>query len=299
MADRSHRFSQEHLQHVRVQRVRRLWDWGMQRDRPDGTSEVARMHRGRLNVYLAHGDGTTELIESFGPTPRYTIGRRLALAGLTLWLIVLFGGFAFQPNNSVLWIGGPFALGLLLVFLGSLVSDDLRSRLRTQAGSDEDWIEAVSLGGWGPPSSAQLLVVMELGDNGERKALVRSRGQGIVEVASKRDGHVYRHLVDLTGAVIQEDVVPPSMRHVWGVRLAKGGLVVALASLFPLILALAWADVGQAWTSGIRPALIGGIVVGLAAYFVGLMLENDLRASVTTDSEPTPWFTVVSSQPSE
>jgi hypothetical protein len=279
------------------------YDDGVQRDRSDGTSEVARTLGGRLDRFLVHEDGTTKLVEGLEPTARYAWGRGLALAGVGLWVAALVGGFVFQPHNSDVWIGGTFVVGLLLVVVGSFAMNkgDLEARLRRRTGSDEGWIPfPPSLGGWTARSSAQLVTVIKLGDEDERRALVRDRDNGIAEVATKRNGYLYRDLVDRTGAVIREEVAPPSRRHLWGTRLMGAGVVLALVSLSGWLVAQAWAQAGQAWANRFDAVLGFGLTaVGVVTNLIGWRIQNDLRARLTTDDDPSQWFKVVSSQPEE
>jgi len=275
---------------------------GVQRDRPDGTSEVAWTRGGRLTRYLVHEDGTTELVEALEPTATYAWGGRVALAGVVLWVAALVGGFVFQPENSDVWIGGTFLVGLLLVVGGSLaMNDDVVARLRGRTSFDEEWIHfPPSLGGWTAQTSAQLVTVVKLGDEDERRALVRNRQNGLAEVATERNGYLYRHLVDRTGAVIREEVAPPTRRHVWGTRLMGAGVVLALVSLSGWLVAQAWTQEGQAWANRFDAVLGFGLTaVGLVTNLIGWLIKNDLRARVTTGDDPSPWFKVVSSQPSE
>jgi hypothetical protein len=224
---------------------------------------VVGVKNGRLDHYVVHRDGTTELIATRGSSARSTWGRRLQKAGFIGSLVSFVAGFVFQ-TEILLWF---FFAGFLTVIAGTfLISrQDLETYLRNRTGSDEGWTQLpYKLGGWPARSSLQLEAVKELSNQGEGSANVRDREDGLVEVVTTRKGSRYTHLVDQDGGIVEEErgQIPANER--WRRRIVWGGPLLFIASL----MLFDW---------GVLVGLSGAAVVVLLLIAAGLFDARDRR----------------------
>src|SRR5262245_35115597 len=189
----------------------------LRHDRSDGTIEVVVLQKGALNHYVVHASGTTELVQTFDAPARYIWGRRISIVGFALIPLIVAAGFVFQPNNSDVWIGIPFAAAMAVTLVGALIhrDHDLHAYVRNRSGSEE-WCTGLpyTICGWAARTTAQLEAVRKLSDKGEGEAYVRDQPDGRVEVMTLRGRRRYRSLVDLKGVIVEEVVEPvPRLRR--------------------------------------------------------------------------------------
>jgi hypothetical protein len=183
----------------------------LRRDRSDGTIEIVVLEKGFLSHYLVHASGVTELLQTLDAPARHTWGRRICFVGLGVVPLILLAGFLFKPENSVAWIGIPYAVAMAIVLVGSLIhrDHDLHAYVRNRSASEEEWSRLpYRLGGWPVRTTAQLEAVRKLSDDGEGEAYVREQPDGRTEVVTVRGRDRYRHLVDLAGVIVEEAVEP-------------------------------------------------------------------------------------------
>jgi hypothetical protein len=93
------------------------------------------------------------------PLPRYRLSRKLIYAGLICLPLIVGAGFVFKPENSTLWIGGPFAIVMALLVAAWLVQKHHDLDALVPAGAAAARIP-YDLGGWEPKTAAQLRAVV-------------------------------------------------------------------------------------------------------------------------------------------
>jgi hypothetical protein len=221
-------------------------------DREDRATELLVRKDGDFRRYVAYESGATQQVEARPPTARFRGGRRLAYAGLLCVPLIIALGFVFKPENSTLWIGGPFAVAMGLVLCGAIVQKHHDLDALVPGGAAPARIP-YDLDGWASRTAAQLGAVGQLAKAGEGHAYVLDLPDGAVDVETIRKRNRHRQVIDARGAVVEEQVTALPGGVYWAERIA------ALAFVIPL-LALLLVDGFRYFVAGIVVCLLIGAV---------------------------------------
>jgi hypothetical protein len=197
-------------------------------DGDDGATELIVRRGGKVSRHVLYASGATEQTEVREPLPRYRLSRKLIYAGLICLPLIVGAGFVFKPENSDLWIGGPFMIAMALFVAAGLVQQHHDLDALAPVGAAVARIPH-DLGGWEPKTAAQLRAVCDLCKAGDGNAYVLERSDGGVEVETIHKHERHRHLLDVRGVVVEHDVAAWSRGAAWASR------VRALAWLIPLL----------------------------------------------------------------
>ena len=187
------------------------------RAQPDGTLQVARRRRARVELYSVAADGTPELLE---------ISRRSGRA--TAEYIGAYGGFAVGFATFLVRGGDAWGAGTAFLFVvagwtlasrigpGSLV----RAWLRERFGTDADWVTVPGNAILGATDTGnQLVAIAGLADARGEEAVYRNLPDGTVEAATKGHHSIEIHAVDHRGGVALVDTLEArSLRKVSKLR---------------------------------------------------------------------------------
>jgi hypothetical protein len=207
------------------------------RDLPDGAVEVVTLRRGTVKRYLVHMSRAVEVRETLLPRRRWRIGRALVKVGVACLPLIVVAGFVLRPENSNLWMGAPLAVGFLMIVAGAFLMTPTKGYdLERYVGSLEGWARLpYKLGGWEPRTAAQLSAVTKLSDDGEGHAHVRDLADGRVEVLTRRKRQRFRHLLDQTGVILEEDIDRIENRSYLGARLIPLGIGACVLLAFVML----------------------------------------------------------------
>jgi hypothetical protein len=174
-------------------------------DGDDGATELIVRRGGKVSRHVLYASGATEQTEVREPLPRYRLSRKLIYAGLICLPLIVGAGFVFKPENSDLWIGGPFMIAMALIGAAGLVQQHHDLDALAPVGAAVARIPH-DLGGWEPKTAAQLRAVCDLCKAGDGNAYVLERSDGGVEVETIHKHERHRHLLDVRGVVVEHDV---------------------------------------------------------------------------------------------
>jgi hypothetical protein len=200
-------------------------------DRDDGATELIVRRDGKVSRHVLYASGATEQAEVHEPLPRYRLSRKLIYAGLTCLPLIVAAGFVFKPENSTLWIGGPFTIAMALFVAAGLVQKHHDLDALAPAGAAAARMPH-DLSGWEPKTAAQLRAVCDLCKAGDGYAYVLERSDGGVDVETIHKHERHRHLLDLRGIVLEQDVTAWSRGAVWA---SRGTALAWLIPLFALL----------------------------------------------------------------
>jgi hypothetical protein len=199
-------------------------------DGDDGATELIVRQGGRVVRHVLYASGATEQAEVHEPLPRYRLSRKLIYAGLICLPLIVAAGFLFKPENSTLWIGGPFAIVMALFLAAGLVQKHHDLNALAPVGVAATPIP-YDFGGWEPKTAAQLRAVCDLCKAGDGYAYLLERSHGGVEVETIHKHERHRHLLDIRGIVLEQDVAAWSNGAVWASRVAALAWVIPLFAL--------------------------------------------------------------------
>jgi hypothetical protein len=248
-------------------------------DRDDGATELLVRQDGDFLRYVAYESGAREQVEARGPLDRLRIVRRVIHGALLCIPLILAAGFFFKPDDSNLWIGGPFALVFGLVFVAALLQKhhDLEALAPTGAPSARI---PYKLGGWRPRTVAQLAAVEDLCKAAGENARVRNIADGAVEVLTYRRRQRRRHVLDAFGSIVEHDVSAVSGGVYWTVKLAALSFVIPFAALLVF--------------DGPR-----SFFIGLAFYMLLLVIASRVDARKHLARPGEEWFEIQLEAPSD
>jgi hypothetical protein len=136
----------------------------------------------------------------------------------------------FKPDNSTLWIRGPFTLAMALFIAVALVQKHHDLDALAPGGAAVAPIP-YDLGGWEPRTATQLRAVCDLCKAGYGYAYLLERSDDVVEVQTAYKHERHRHLLDSTGNVLEQEVTAWSPVAVWTSRLATLAWFIPLFAL--------------------------------------------------------------------
>jgi hypothetical protein len=199
-------------------------------DGDDGATELIVRRGGKVSRHVLYASGATEQAEVREPLPRYRLSRKLIYAGLICLPLIVGAGFVFKPENSTLWIGGPFAIVMALFVAAGLVQQHHDLDALAPVGAAAARIP-YDLGGWEPKTAAQLRAVCDLCKAGDGCAYLLEPSDGGVEVETIHKHERHRHLLDVRGVVLEHDVTAWSRGAIWTSRVAALAWVIPFFAL--------------------------------------------------------------------
>jgi len=186
------------------------------RARVDGTLELARRHRARVELYTVSRDGAPQLVATSERSRRAIAALVCACGasgvGFGTWVATGGEAWAFGLFAGLLAFGGMLAGRIDRGFL-------VRTWLRERFGTDEDWVVVPHRFEGEPATGNQLIAIAGLADARGERAVFRMLPTGMAEVAIEREGAIDVYAVDAVGGVVLVDRLDlRSLRKVCKVR---------------------------------------------------------------------------------
>ncbi len=182
---------------------------GIWRALPDGSIEVARPRRARVELYVAQPDGATQLIDASRRSVRRAVAEAGAVGcwGLAALSIVglMFTDGKSEDNFGVALVGAV-ALFVLFCLLG-VGGARVRPWIRERCGTDADWtiVPRQVSRGFEPTSGNQLITAAAMADAEGGSIWVRKLDDGQVEVMTTRRKRADYYVIDTAGTAALAD----------------------------------------------------------------------------------------------
>jgi hypothetical protein len=185
------------------------------RARPDGAVELIRRQDSRAVLFLIRGEGAAERIAE--SVPQSKASKRLQL-----------GGYAAFPGFFLAFVSPGFLIVLVLGIVAWAIGRKLDESPKVDEwaeqhrGAGAPWVVVPRVVGAPMPTGGQLIVASGIADAHNERALYRDRGDGVVEVATKRRRRVELRTLDRFGREIDVRDLPVKRLSARRLRRALG-----------------------------------------------------------------------------